>query len=285
MHSCLLLLNNIKNKGNMIKIGDKFSGLARGILGIRRFGWLLVLLGAAALTISAIAAREAKNIQEIEVTVIPLADGELLLTELQVREELEKSFTKPLASLLLAEVDVRRVESVLERHPLVASADAYVDADMRLHVKVIQRNPLLRVVANNGQNYYLDQEGVRMPLSEVYTARVPVASGNIVVWSNDYLTQDQHPLRDLYELARLLNQDDFYKALIEQIYVNNKGEYILAPKVGDQLIYLGRYEKEKTRERLARLKIFYEKGIPYEGWRKYAAFDLRYADQVVCKKR
>lgn len=269
----------------MIKIGEKFSGLAHSILGIRRFGWLLVLLGVAALMISAIAAREAKSIREIQIEVVPLAAGELLLTQPQVREELEKSFTKPLASLLLAEVDVRRVESVLERHPLVASADAYVDADMRLHVKVVQRNPLLRVIANNGQNYYLDQDGVRMPLSEVYTARVPVASGNIVVWSNDYLTQEEHPLRDLYQLALLISQDGFYRALIEQIYVNNQGEYILAPKVGDQLIYLGRYEKEKTRERLARLKVFYEKGLPYEGWRKYAAFDLRYADQVVCKKR
>lgn len=269
----------------MIKFGDKFSGLAQGILRIRRFGWLIALLGVAALLISAIAAREGKILSGVEVRVAPLATGDLLLTEAQVKEELVKSFTKPLEALLLADVDVARVEAVLESHPLVADADAYVDADMQLHVTVVQRNPLLRVIANNGQNYYLDQDGVRMPLSEVYTARVPVASGNIVVWSNDYLEQEEHQLKDLFQLAQLLRQDDFYQALIEQIYVNNKGEIILAPKVGDQIIQLGRYDKEKTRERLARLKVFYEKGLPYEGWRKYASFDLRYADQVVCKKR
>lgn len=269
----------------MIKFGEKFSGLAQAILGIRRFGWLIALLGVALLLISAIAAREGKLLHSVNINVAPLATGDLLLTEAQVSEELEKSFTKPLASLLLADVDVARVEAVLESHPLVADADAYVDADMQLHINVIQRNPILRVIANNGQNYYLDQDGVRMPLSEVFTARVPVASGNIVAWSSDYLTQDEHQLKDLFLLAKLLRADDFYQALIEQIYVNNKGEIILAPKVGDQIIQLGRYDKEKTRERLARLKVFYEKGLPYEGWRKYAAFDLRYADQVVCKKR
>lgn len=269
----------------MIKFGKKFGVLAQAILRIRRFGWLIAILGVAALLVSAIAAREGKMLNGVKVAVKPLATGDLLLTEAQVSQELEKSFTKPLHALLLADVDVARVEAVLERHPLVADADAYVDADMQLHVKVVQRNPILRVIANNGQNYYLDQDGVRMPLSEVFTARVPVASGNIVVWSNDYLEQKEHQLKDLFMLAKTLGADDFYQALIEQIYVNNKGEIILAPKVGDQIIQLGRYDKEKTRERLARLKVFYEKGLPYEGWRKYTAFDLRYADQVVCKKR
>ncbi|MEL6274057.1 MAG: cell division protein FtsQ, partial [Bacteroidota bacterium] len=71
---------------------------------------------------------------------------------------------------------------------------------------------------------------------------------------------------------------------IEQVYVNNKGELVLAPKMGDQVIYLGTYDEVKTPERLARLKVFYAKGLPYEGWRKYKSFDLRYADQVVCQR-
>jgi len=72
---------------------------------------------------------------------------------------------------------------------------------------------------------------------------------------------------------------------VEQIYVKTNGEFVLAPKVGDQVIHLGRYKKETTQERLRRLKIFYREGLPYEGWRKYKSFDLRFSDQVIARKR
>ena len=268
----------------MIKLNDKFRGLLKGIMEVRRFGWIIMLLAGAALMISAIAAKEAKLIEQIVTTVTPLQGGEILLTDAEVMKVLELSFTKPLESIFLADVDVRRVESILKDHPLVADADAYIDADLGLHVNITQRNPLLRVIANNGQNYYLDDQGIRMPLSESYTARVLVASGNIVPWSNDYKERESHQLKDLFAIAELLKQDEFLDALVEQVYINNAGEMVLAPKVGDQVIFIGRYDTEKTPERLARLKVFYEKGLPYEGWRKYKSFDLRYADQVVCKK-
>jgi cell division protein FtsQ len=87
------------------------------------------------------------------------------------------------------------------------------------------------------------------------------------------------------ELTQYLREDDFLSALVEQIYVNTKGELVLAPKVGDQVIYLGRYHETKTLERLRRLKIFYREGLPYEGWRKYKSFDLRFSDQVIARKR
>lgn len=268
----------------MIKFNEKFRGLLNGVKEVRRFGWIIMLLVGAALMISAIAAKEGKLIEEIITTVTPLQEGELLLTEAEVLKVLEISFTKPLESIFLADVDVRRVESILEAHPLVADADAYIDADLQLHVNITQRNPLLRVIANNGQDYYLDDKGVRMPLSESYTARVLVASGNIVPWSNDYQERETHQLKDLFAMAELLKKDEFLNALVEQVYINNAGEMVLAPKVGDQVIFLGRYDTEQTPQRLARLKVFYEKGLPYEGWRKYKSFDLRYADQVVCKK-
>jgi cell division protein FtsQ len=144
---------------------------------------------------------------------------------------------------------------------------------------------LLRVIAENGQNYYLDENGVRMPLSESYTARMPVVSGNVILWSENFMDQDNNQLRQLVELALFLRDDDFLDALVEQIYINTKGEFVLAPKVGDQVIYLGRYKEQTTQERLRRLKTFYREGLPYEGWRKYKSFDLRFSDQVIARKR
>ena len=262
-------------------LGRFFAGV---FIAVRTYGWIFVALGAAVLAISAITEREASHIRAVQPVVLPLADDENLVTAAELLALLEASFTKPLSELSLSDVDVERVEEVLEQQAFVGDAEAYVDADLVLHITAEQRVPLLRVIADNGQNYYLDLEGVRLPLSSNHTVRVPVVTGKVAAWSDDYLEQPSHQLQQLLQLAHFVRQDDFLNALIEQIDVTATGELVLAPKVGDQVIYLGRYDHEETYRRLDRLKIFYREGLPYEGWRKYRSFDLRYADQVVAKK-
>jgi cell division protein FtsQ len=71
--------------------------------------------------------------------------------------------------------------------------------------------------------------------------------------------------------------------LIEQIYVSNTGEFTLIPKVGDQKILFGNYTNVK--DKLENLKIFYQEGMPYEGWQKYRTINLKYKGQVVCERR
>jgi len=253
--------------------------------GVRAYGWIAIALAIGFLAISAISAREAAHVETVDPVILPLAEGEALVTEDELLTRLAAGFTKPMSELALSDIDVKRVESVLEGQAFVADADAYIDDNLQLNITVTQRVPLLRVIAENGQNYYLDENGVRMPLSESYTARVPVVSGNVVLWSDDFMDHDRNQLRQLVELAHYLRNDVFLDALVEQIYINTKGELVLAPKVGDQVIHLGYYQKDKTQERLRRLKTFYREGLPYEGWRKYKSFDLRFSDQVIARKR
>lgn len=264
---------------------EQISVLRKVLLAVRAYGWIVVALAIAALAISAIGSREAAYVQTVAPVIKPLENGKTLVTEDELLDRLAASFTKPMAELTLGDIDIELVETVIEGQAFVADADAFVDDDLQLNILVTQRVPLLRIIAENGQNYYLDENGFRMPLSETYTARVPVASGNVVLWQDDFMDHPEHQLFKLVELARYLREDTFLDALVEQVYVNAKGEFILAPKVGDQVIYLGPYRTELTQERLQRLKTFYREGLPYEGWRKYKSFDLRYADQVVAKKR
>lgn len=251
---------------------------------LRTYGWILVAIVVGVLAISAISERESATIVAVKPVVVPLPENANLVEPEELLELLSASFTKPLDQLTLSDIDIERVEEVLEMQAFVGDAEAYVDADMVLTVKVQQRIPLLRIIANNGQNYYLDLEGVRLPLSDNYTVRVPVVTGAVAPWSDDYADKPNSTFSQLMELGWLLRRDPFLSALIEQIAVDDNGELILAPKVGDQVIFLGHYDTKKTPERLRRLKIFYREGLPYEGWRKYRSFDLRYADQVVAKK-
>ena len=267
------------------KVKNYVVGTFAGIFVLlRTYGWLVIAVGVGLLAISAITEREATHLVSVEPVVAPLEGNANLVEPEELLELLSASFTKPLDQLRLQDVDIERVEEVLEAQAFVGDAEAYIDAGLVLHISVRQRVPLLRVIANNGQNYYLDLDGVRLPLSKNYTVRVPVVTGDVVPWSDDFLEQPDHPLTQLYDLGWQLRRDPFLSALVEQIGVGEKGELTLAPKVGDQIIHLGRYDRVATTERLDRLKIFYREGLPYEGWRKYRSFDLRYADQVVATK-
>ncbi|MBB4078333.1 cell division protein FtsQ [Lewinella aquimaris] len=269
-------------------MATKSGFISRFLAGVfvltRLYGWIFVALGVAVLAISAITEREAAHVVAVRPVVVPLDENANLVEPEELLELLSASFTKPLDQLKLSDIDIERVEEVLEEQAFVGDAEAYVDAGMILNISVNQRVPLLRIIAENGQNYYLDREGVRLPLSTNYTVRVPVVTGNVVPWSDNYRSDPQHQLSQLMALGHYLRQDEFLNALIEQISVTATGELVLAPKIGDQVIYLGRYDEEITPERLTRLKIFYREGLPYEGWRKYRSFDLRYSDQVVAKK-
>lgn len=261
------------------------QALLRFVQGVRSYGWIGVAIAIGVLAISAISAREGAFVETVAPVIKPLPEGKTLVTEQELLDRLAASFTKPMSELKLSDIDIELVEEVLEGQAFVADADAFIDDDLQLNIAITQRVPLLRVIAENGQNYYLDEEGVRMPLSDSYTARVPVVTGNVMLWSDDFMAREDSQLRELVELARYLRTDDFLDALVEQIYVNTKGELVLAPKVGDQVIYLGRYKENATQERLRRLKTFYREGLPYEGWRKYKSFDLRFSDQVIARKR
>ncbi len=254
------------------------------VLHVRRVLWAVLTLAVAGVAVRAIQHKEQSIVSGIGVEVAALPGNHFLIQEEDIREILNRSFVRPLDKGPVGGVDVGRVESVLERDPFIAGAEVYFDALDSLQVLVDQRNPLLRIKDNNGLDYYLDPSGEHMPLSRHYTARVLVFTGNIAPYSDNYREQEDHPLIDLLEFARMVRADPFLDALVEQVYINNRTELVLAPKVGDQTILLGRFD-ERTPERLERLKTFYREGLPYEGWQKYSQFDLRYEDQVVCKKR
>ncbi|MCB0635017.1 MAG: cell division protein FtsQ/DivIB [Lewinella sp.] len=253
------------------------------ILLLRGLVWVGLLLAIAAIVSGAIARKETSPIADVNVTVDPLPGNNFLITAEDVPAILERRFAHDPAMMAIGQVDVERVERVLEEDPFVQDAEAYVGAQNRLNIHVVQREPVLRVMDNNGLDYYLDADGQQMPPSAHYTARVLVATGNLPPYEELFREQEANTLNHVFALNELLREDDFLRALVEQIYVNNRGELTLAPSVGNQVILFGRYQQAE--EKLHRLKVFYREGLPYKGWNAYRSFDLRYNGQVVCKKR
>ena len=60
----------------------------------------------------------------------------------------------------------------------------------------------------------------------------------------------------------------------------------MIPQVGNHEIVFGAANSNKdVVAKLNKLKIFYQEGLPFEGWNKYNQINLKYKNQVVCKKR
>jgi cell division protein FtsQ len=170
------------------------------------------------------------------------------------------------------------------------SAEVYMDIGGTLHVSVDQRNPVMRVMPAGGGDYFIDEDGIVVRKRNMYNPRLHIVEGNVNISSamlNGTSILDTSIkntiLRDIYYMVDYINNDRFWSAQIDQIYVDNNNEIDLIPRVGNQLIHLGTAEDFKGK--LRNLEAFYDKVLPEVGWNKYSMINLAFKDQIVCKKR
>lgn len=247
-----------------------------------RLAWLMFLFIVAMIWIIARNRKANTFADGLLVEVKELSGGDKLISERDVRQVLLSAFGSDLENSELGSLDVDRMERVLENDPFVKNADVYIDQNNQVHIDIDQREPLVRVLDNHGNNYYLDAAGKKMPPSKNYAARVIVATGNVSPYTPEFRQKRKSNLKDLFNLTQALLADEFLASFIQQIHVNNAGDFILVPLIGDQKIILG--PARKLEDKLDRLKIFYKEGMPYEGWRKYETINLKYSGQVVCRQ-
>ncbi|MEI6488622.1 MAG: cell division protein FtsQ [Bacteroidota bacterium] len=193
-------------------------------------------------------------------------------------------------------VNTPNIERALDSHADIAKAEVYLTIDGQLKVNVKQRKPLLRIFNTKGESYYIDNVGKLMPLSDNYTARVLVANGNIpesygtsYMYSiqdigNDSTKRVNSSLDELYAMATYINNDKFWKAQIQQIFVNNEKDMELVPLVGDHKIIFG--DTTSMDEKFKKLMTFYLQGLNTTGyWRRYSTINLKFKNQIVCTKK
>lgn len=193
---------------------------------------------------------------------------------------LVKSADSGLLSKKLKEINAEEIEKVVETHQAVLKADVYklITKDSSsfrgvLVVKVKHREPVVRIMANTG-SYYLDELGGKIPISSKYTANVLVATG--------FITQE-FAAEKLLPFVLSIENNEFWKAQIEQIHVDEKQNIILTPLVGNHFIELGEIDGFQTK--MKKMKAFYEQVMAKNNWEKYKSVSLEYNNQVIAKRR
>jgi cell division protein FtsQ len=247
---------------------------------IKRIGWTAMLLLTAVLVISAIEYKQTSTIKTVDISIEPLGDTTLLIQQGDVMLSLDRRFGYRFDERPIKAVDVERIERVLEEEPFIKDADVYINAANIIKIFITQRQPILRVIDKNGLNYYLDEEGFKMPLSKHFTTRTLVATGNIPPHVPDFLEREKHVLKDLFALTQMILADDFWSTMIEQVYISNSGDFVFVPMIGDQRIIFGKIQDAE--EKFRNLKAFYDRAVPVYGWKKYQTINLKFKGQVIC---
>jgi cell division protein FtsQ len=193
----------------------------------------------------------------------------------------------------ISAVNIKKIENKISKNPYISEVEVFMTLDGILKINVQQRTPILRVFNAGGQSFYLDDKSVMMPSAK--PARVLVANGNIhdiyipsrKLFITENLKKDsinivKQLINRLFILGQYISKDDFLKAFIQQIYVNDKEEFELIPLVGNYTIVLG--DIDNMKEKFENLKIFYSKGLLNMGWDKYKTINLKFKNQIICNK-
>ena len=182
-----------------------------------------------------------------------------------------------------SELNLKMLEQVLVDDVRVKNAEIYIDAQNTVNVFIQQRKPVVRINDGEAYNYYLDEDGIVVPVAKKNAIRVPIATGNIENLKSGFIKNKKTNLNDVFELAKFVNKDDFLKALIEQIHVREDNSIVVIPKMGREKIIVG--DIADLDENFEKLKIFYRNGLPKRGWDKFAELNLSYKKQVITQKR
>lgn len=195
-----------------------------------------------------------------------LIDKEMILTVLQ-----EHSVDP--TGLPLDDINLEMLESILQQHPLVGKVQCYKTGGDMLRINIWSRVPLVRVMNNRGQDYYVDSRGDILTQHSL-AVQLPVATGYI---------DRRFASVELLQVVNAIDRSEFWKAQVEQINVTRDGQIELVPRVGEHLLILG--TAQDIENKLERLMNFYKNGLDNVGWNKYSSISVAYDNQVVCKKR
>jgi cell division protein FtsQ len=166
--------------------------------------------------------------------------------------------------------DISSMELVINNQPQIKDAQVFLNLNGSVDISIKERNPILRVFESNS-SYYLDEECYLMPLSDSYTSRNLIASGDI----NDF------KIEDICSLSKFIEADEFLKSLISQIHFQ-KNNTVLITRIKNHNINIGNLDLIEVK--FDNLMCFYNNIIKYKGWDYYSSISLKYTDQIICSK-
>ena len=171
------------------------------------------------------------------------------------------------------ELDLYRIESILELNLAIKNCEAWTTKDGILHIDIEQREPVMKVMDRKKNAYYVDKDGIIFPVTEDYEAQVPV----ILCDTAKGMNQDW--LSAAIDLVYELSSSAKWKERIVSYSVEENNDFVLHSD--KEKIIFGDFKDKKRK--LAYLDKYYSEIRPLD--KEYKVVNLKYKGQIICRKK
>jgi cell division protein FtsQ len=240
-------------------------------------------IAAAALIVLFVIAWKAKNekkLTDIQVELVGESAQALFMDELSIRAILNEQGIH--VGLPIDRINLTQLEHFIEKTEWVKNAEFFIDNKLVLEAKIEQRIPIARVFTANGNSFYIDKEGWRLPLKQLTVLNLPVFTG----FPTDQVKlskPDSALLKDVLFFAKTIQKDSFFMAQVAQVNIEPNGNFQMVPALGDHIVLIGKVDH--LEDKLNRLFTFYKKVWVAAGVNAYQVIDCRFDHQVVALKK
>ncbi|MFQ3305323.1 MAG: cell division protein FtsQ [Polaribacter sp.] len=178
---------------------------------------------------------------------------------------------KTVANQTKSAIDLYKLERNVSKNPYIEKATVFLTIGGVLKATIKQRTPIARIITGEG-SYYIDKQGVKVPLSGDYSARVLLISG----------VSNEEDVRVILPLIITILEDDFLQKEIVGIVKSNTNDYEFSLRSGDYKIDFGQLTDVALK--FKKLKAFYNTTFKDKTIQEYKTIALKYHNQVVCTK-
>lgn len=212
--------------------------------------------------------------------------GVSFVTESDVKEYITRGYEN-CAGKRIDEIDLSRIEEILDGKSAILKSEAYTTRDGILHVLISQRIPVVRLMSDRG-GWYADADGYLFPLQKNYTSRVPIVDGSIPLSIGGGFkgklasASERQWLDGVLELVDFLSGNRRWNDAIAQIHVGDNGHLVIVPRKGRERFYMGR--PEEFGRKFAKMEDYYRYIVPEKGQDAYSYVNVSFDGQIVCRK-
>lgn len=239
--------------------------------------WIILISGTVVLLVAAISKKNNERCVGLEINISGVQNN-FFIDKTDVISILEKANGGKLERRKLHTVNLSLMETELKKSKWIKNAELFFDNNNVLQVRVTEREPIARIFTTSGLSFYIDSSLARLPLSDKFSARLPVFTDfptDVIVLSK----KDSGVLKGIKMLSEFINLNPFWMAQIDQVDIASDRTFDLIPKLGNQVIYFG--DAENYQEKFGNLLCFYKQVLSKVGWARYSSLSVQFKGQVV----
>ena len=243
---------------------------------------ILVLL----LTVLELRSGSARSERSCSGIEVEYRNGQGFVSKSDVKNYIEKDYGI-VSGKRIEEIDLARIEQILDGRSAIQKSEVYTTADGILHVMISEREPAIRLVTPSG-SWYADKSGFLFPMQKNSTSRVPIIDGAVPVALTAGFKGYASTAREKAWIAGILKMMDWldghrnWKDAIAQIHIEDDGNIVLIPVEGREKFIFGR--PEDMDRKFGKIEEYYRCIVPAKGRDYYSSVNVSFDGQIVCRK-